>query len=239
VTATVAPEVEAPQPAAGRRPAGAAGRFWQSVRPRTRRGAALGVLLVLGGAGVLAVAFFVGAAMAWSPYIESSVNPDSNPRAWAALQPAYGEAGACVECHAPEVARAATASHAGIGCESCHGPLLDHAESSRGEYVATREVVAPTDETCLRCHTSALGRPDEIRQVVPAAHYAPVCLQCHDPHTGISVRPPEVLHPMANLPPCATCHGPEGFKARNQRHPVVPEDRCLDCHATGRGPEND
>lgn len=220
-----------------RRLAGTALRFWRSVRPTTRRGAALGVLLVLGGAGVLAAAFFVGATMAWSPYIDSSVHPDSNPRYWAALEPAYAEPGACTECHAPEAARAATARHAGIGCESCHGPLLDHAQGSRGTYVATREVVAPTDETCLRCHTSTIGRPAGILQIIPAAHFAPVCLQCHDPHTGISRRPPEVLHTLVNLPPCVTCHGPEGFKARNQRHPVVPEDRCLDCHAAGRGPD--
>jgi hypothetical protein len=222
-----------------RRLAGAVHGFWVSVRPTTRRGAALGLVLVLGGAGVLAAAFFVGAAMAWSPYIESSVHPGSNPRYWAALEPGYAEPGSCVECHAPEAAKAATASHAGIGCESCHGALLDHARSSRGTYVATSDVVTPTDEVCLRCHTSAVGRPAGLRQVVPAAHYAPVCLQCHDPHTGISRRPPEVLHPLVDLPPCATCHGPEGFKARNQRHPVVPEDRCLDCHATGRGPEVD
>jgi len=220
-----------------RRLAAAIVGFWRSVRPTTRHGAVLGVVLVLGGAGVLAAAFFVGAAMAWSPYIESSIHPDANPRALAALQPAYADTGSCTECHAPEAAKAAAAGHAGIGCESCHGPLRLHVDSSRGTYVATREIVAPTDELCLRCHTSTVGRPEGLRQVTPADHYAPVCLQCHDPHTAISRRPPEVLHPLAKLPLCATCHGPEGFKARNQRHPVVPEDRCLDCHATGRGPE--
>jgi len=211
--------------------------FWRTVRPTSRRGAVLGAVVVLGGSGFVAAALFVGATMAWSPYIESSIQPDTNPRAWAALQPAYASGDTCTECHELEAAKAATASHAGIGCESCHGPLLAHVESSRGTYLATREIETPTDELCLRCHTGAVGRPSDLRQVVPADHYAPVCLQCHDPHTGISRRPPEVLHTLVNLPPCATCHGPEGFKARNQRHPVVPEDRCLDCHAVGRGPE--
>ena len=219
--------------------AGGTAAFWRTVRPTSRRGAALGVMAIVGGAGVLAAALFVGATMAWSPYIESSIQPDSNPRAWAALRPAYASAESCAECHEPEAAKAATASHVGIGCESCHGPLLEHEDSSRGTYVATSEIETPTDELCLRCHTSAAGRPEALRQVDPAGHYAPVCLQCHDPHTAISRRPPEVLHPLENLPPCATCHGPEGFKARNQRHPVVPEDRCLDCHAVGRGPEPD
>jgi hypothetical protein len=116
-------------------------------------------VLVLGGAGVLAAAFLVGATMAWSPYIESSVNPESNPRAWAALQPVYAESGSCVECHEPETTKAATARHAGIACESCHGALLGHVESSRGTYMPSREVVAPTDEVCLRCHTRRSGDP--------------------------------------------------------------------------------
>ena len=59
-----------------------------------------------------------------------------------------------------------------------------------------------------------------------------------DPHTGVANRPPVVLHPLEDLPPCLTCHGPDGFKARNQRHPAGSEDddRCLECHAAGRGP---
>jgi len=127
--------------------AAAAVRFWQSVRPTTRRGAALGLVLVLGGAAVLAAAFLVGAAMAWSPYIDSSVHPDSNPRSWAALQPVYADSGSCTECHAPEAAKAAIASHSGIGCESCHGPLRLHVDSSRGTYVATREIARRFEAT--------------------------------------------------------------------------------------------
>jgi len=50
-----------------------------------------------------------------------------------------------------------------------------------------------------------------------------------------------VRHPLDKLPPCLTCHGPEGFKARNQRHPAGTSDDkpCLDCHAAGRGPADD
>ena len=194
----------------------------------------------MGGAALLAVGLFVGAAVAWSPYLESVVHPDANPRAWAALEPAFAGTSTCGDCHAPEAAKASDARHAGIGCESCHGALLDHSlidpETPAGEV----DLDVPTDDICVRCHAAAAGRPTEIRQVIVSGHYVELCLQCHDPHTGISQRPPVLLHTDVNLPPCVTCHGPEGFKARNQRHPEVLDDEpCLDCHAPGRGPGGD
>ncbi len=197
-----------------------AGRFWRSVRPTTRRGAILGLVEIAAGASLFAVVFFVGATVAWSPYLESVVHPDTNPRVWAALDPTYASTGACVECHAVEAGKAATARHAGIGCESCHGALLGHALATPGTAAVTAELAVPTDEVCVRCHATAVGRPERLRQIEPAEHYVSVCLQCHDPHTGISRRPPVVLHTLEQLPPCVTCHGPEGFKARNQRHPM-------------------
>ncbi len=214
-------------------------RFWRSVRPTSRRGAVLGLLAVTGGAAALAGVLFVGATLAWSPYLESVVHPDTNPRQWAALKPAYAESGTCATCHAVEADRAANGPHAGIGCASCHGALLEHTLASPTTTAAAMAIATPTDEVCVRCHTSAVGRPAALRQIVPAEHYVELCLQCHDPHTSLSRRPPVVLHPLDNLPPCATCHGPDGFKARNQRHPLVANDeRCLDCHAPGRGPED-
>jgi hypothetical protein len=214
--------------------------FWSSVRPRTRRGAVLAALAIVAASAALAVVFFAGAMMAWSPYVESVARPDANPRAWARLEPSYGEAAMCRRCHEPEYAKAVSGSHEGIGCESCHGALVEHALASPGTDEAAVALAVPTDQLCVRCHVSAVGRPATVRQVVPAEHYVDECLQCHDPHTGISRRPLVVLHPLANLPPCVTCHGPEGFKARNQRHPEVSGDEpCLACHAPGRGPEDE
>jgi hypothetical protein len=217
----------------------AAVSFWGSVRPTTRRGAVLGLAATVGGASLLAVVFFVGATVAWSPYLESSVHPGTNARTWAALEPSYARDGTCAGCHAIEAGKAATASHAGITCQSCHGALLGHSLASPGTAAVTAGLAVPTDEVCVRCHASAAGRPESLRQVEPARHYISECLQCHDPHTGISRRPPVVLHTLENLPPCTTCHGPEGFKARNQRHPAIEDDAlCLPCHAAGRGPED-
>lgn len=213
--------------------------LWASVRPRTRRGAVLGTAAVVAGAAVLSAVLFAGAVMAWSPYLDFSLHRESNAQALAALAPMYANSGICVNCHAPEAAKLASASHAGIGCQSCHGALLAHSLASPDAAGSTVPIAVPTDEVCVRCHVQTDGRPATFHQIVPALHYVPVCLQCHDPHTTIAVRPPVVLHPLANLPPCLTCHGPEGFKARNQRHPSgsIDDQACLDCHAAGRGPD--
>jgi hypothetical protein len=212
--------------------------FWDSVRPRTRRGGILAAVAIVGGALALSIALFVGVAMAWNPYLDYTLNADVNARQWAVLPLSYTASSTCARCHAEQQDHLASASHEGIGCQSCHGALLEHAEAgdkATSEQVAVR---VPEDEVCLRCHTAATGRPAGFRQIVPGQHYVSSCLECHDPHTAIANRPPVVLHPLADLPPCLTCHGPDGFKARNQRHPEGSEDdqRCLECHAAGRGP---
>jgi cytochrome c553 len=214
-------------------------RFWASVRPRTRRGWLVGAARIGLLAALFSVAFLVVAASAWSPYAEVTLQPDANPRTWAALQPTYAGGGAatCAGCHEREARRLASRSHENIGCESCHGPLLEHSLASPGTVPAAVRIVVPTAAVCERCHQRAEGRPAAFRQVVPADHYVAECLACHDPHTGISRRPPVVEHTLDNLPPCITCHGPDGFKARNQRHPIVAADdpTCLACHQAGRG----
>jgi hypothetical protein len=216
-------------------------RFWDSVRPRTRRGGFLAVFAILAGAAMLSGILFVGAVMAWNPYLDYTVNRDTNTRQWAALDLSFTDSGVCQECHETEHARLVSATHAGIGCQSCHGALLEHAEAGENADAVPVAIAVPTDEVCVRCHTAAQGRPAAFRQIVPSEHYVSSCLECHDPHTGIANRPPVVLHPLEDLPPCLTCHGPEGFKTRNQRHPVGSEDdnKCLECHAAGRGPAED
>ncbi len=216
-------------------------RFWDSVRPRTRRGALLGTAAVIAGAAALSAVLFAGAVMAWSPYLDFSLHRDSNARTWAALDATYANSGICVTCHAPEATKLASGSHASIGCQSCHGALLEHSLASPDSAAATVTVAVPTDDVCVRCHVQADGRPATFQQIVPAEHYVPACLQCHDPHTAIAIRPPVVVHPLENLPPCLTCHGPDGFKARNLRHPSgsIDDQACLDCHGPGRGPDID
>jgi hypothetical protein len=212
--------------------------LWASVRPRTRRAALLGAGAIVAAAAGLSIVLFVGATMAWSPYLDFTLHRDVDARSWAALDLTFASSSTCASCHEPQAAKAASRSHAGIGCQSCHGPLLAHVEAGEAADASTVRVAVPTDEVCTRCHVQAVGRPGTLRQIVTGSHYVSVCLQCHDPHTAVANRPPVVLHPLDDLPPCLTCHGPEGFKARNQRHPTGSADDkpCLDCHAPGRGP---
>ena len=214
-------------------------RLWDSVRPRTRRGRVAAVVSVLGGAAVLAVVLFAGAAMAWDPYLDFALHPDSNAKQWAALSMTFADSSVCEKCHVPEASRLASHSHADIGCQSCHGALLAHASAGSNASKADVMIKVPTDEVCVRCHAAAEGRPTSIKTIVPANHYVGQCLQCHDPHTAWAQHPPVVSHPLNNLPPCLTCHGPDGFKARNERHPtgLLTDQECLKCHGAGRGPE--
>ncbi len=215
--------------------------FWDSVKPRTRRGGFLAAAAIVGGAAVLSVVLFVGAAMAWNPYLDYTLHRDVNARQWAVLPLSFTDSDTCKQCHEPERSRLIFASHRSIGCQSCHGALAEHAAAGKEATAEQVQVRVPTDEVCVRCHAAASGRPKGFKQIVPGQHYVNQCLECHDPHTGIANRPPVVQHPLENLPPCLTCHGPEGFKARNQRHPAGDENdkRCLECHAAGRGPSED
>lgn len=209
-------------------------RAWKAIRPRSRRSVALVAVL----AGGLSLVLLGAARLGPSIVAEYAFRPDANAATWRSVVPAFGEVALCRRCHEEQYARLTTATHAGIGCESCHGPLAEHALASPGTSEAVVTAGVPTDRLCVGCHVPVSGRPASVRQVVPAEHYVATCLACHDPHSGISNRPPVVEHPLDNLPPCITCHGPEGFKARNQRHPVVHSDdpTCLACHLPGRGP---
>ena len=95
--------------------------FWDSVRPRPRRGGILAVVAILGGAAALSVALFAGAAMAWNPYLDYTLNSDVNARQWAVLPLSYTASSTCAECHADQQTRLTSATHEGIGCQSCHG----------------------------------------------------------------------------------------------------------------------
>jgi hypothetical protein len=215
--------------------------FWASVRPRSRRGALLGTAAILGGAAALSVGLFVAVAMAWNPYLTYDLDRQADARTWAAYELTFAGTGTCAECHEPDVATISAKPHTGVACESCHGPSAAHVEERPSPGHAVVRLEEPRGEDCLRCHVDAAGRPASFPVVDPWQHYSSACLECHDAHTATAVRPPEVMHPLANLPYCIVCHGPEGFKARNIRHPDEDEDdvSCMECHAKGRGPAED
>lgn len=210
---------------------------WSRIRPRTRKARVLFAVGTVLGLVVLSGVLFVGGAMAWDPYLQFSLDPSVNEGQWKELKLSYTQVSACAGCHAPELRKLVSATHMNIGCESCHGSLAEHVAEGDKAEASTVKVIKPTEEACQRCHTAAVGRPAGFKDITPSAHYTADCLACHDPHTGISQRPPVVMHPLDDLPPCVTCHGPDGFKARNQRHPEANQndEACLECHGSGRG----
>ena len=214
-------------------------RLWDSVRPRTKRGGILSAIVILAGAAVLSGILFVGVAMAWNPYLRYALNqPQDDGLRWASLNLTFASSSTCSECHLQQAQRLSTRTHTGIGCQSCHGALLEHTVDELHPDANTVKIAVPTDEVCVLCHVQADGRPAGLRGIILAGHYVSTCLACHDPHTALANRPPVVNHPLENLPACLTCHGPDGFKQRNLRHPAGTSDDkpCLDCHAAGRGP---
>lgn len=199
---------------------------------RTLLRAAALVALAVAVAGIL----YVGTTIFDVSASEYGFHPGGDARTWAAHPLRYAESADCSRCHVRESSALWSRRHRDIGCQSCHGALADHDVASKPDRT-TIEVAVPTSAVCVRCHTTAEGRPASLPQITLTKHYTADCLGCHNPHSGVSNKPPVVSHPLEQLPPCITCHGPDGFRARTARHPTEPtaDAICLSCHALGRG----
>jgi hypothetical protein len=189
-------------------------------------------LAAIATAGALAVLVVALALAATTP--EYGFRPNTDSQAWAVRPVAFAPRAGCARCHAERVALVGANAHATASCQGCHGTGTAH-ENAREPSIV--DMAIPASAICVRCHTSSVGRPVTVAQITVSRHYTAACLDCHNPHTALAIRPPTVSHPLAHLPPCIVCHGPDGFRARDQRHPVEPTDdnACLSCHALGRG----
>lgn len=88
----------------------------------------------------------------------------------------------CVGCHDTVQEERKSSLHARISCETCHGPLGQHA---RGE-TDVAPIRPSTRGVCLPCHTSRLGMPAAFKKINIKEHSeAGPCTECHKPHTGI------------------------------------------------------
>ena len=90
----------------------------------------------------------------------------------------YAGRARCTECHQDTVDETAPAKHKVISCETCHGPLLKHADDP--------EVAPPKADgqtLCLRCHAANTGKPSHQPTVVAKDHSdEDTCTACHKPH---------------------------------------------------------
>lgn len=200
------------------------------LRPTSRRGA---VGLVLGGAAlvvVLVVGLVVVLPWAYGMY---GFHPEENARSWAALTPQYAQSPACASCHAREYEPWQEADHAVVACESCHGPLAEHAATAPEGATATlaNEVDPPHADLCVLCHEQAPGRPAGFPAVDLDLHYggAP-CLGCHESHSVTALTPPLISHAIEGIPECITCHAADALKPVPVGHEPAGDAVCRTCH---------
>lgn len=96
------------------------------------------------------------------------------------------------QCHEPKANHQArldelqNSVHKTLACETCHGPLIDHAQ---GEHKVGDAHLA-RGKLCLRCHGALLGRAEKVAQFSPEFPIHKMmqvteekpCIDCHSPH---------------------------------------------------------
>lgn len=160
----------------------------------------------------------------------------------------------CFACHATQLPTTAGKlsfenMHAGVTCQSCHGPRQAHVDSD-GIYRDQAWTFTDRDQQvdrCAECHRKTAEKdPDQIRPGNPAiARFQPIglsqskcflesdmsCTSCHDVH-----RPSYAQSPR-RISQCTQCHDAEVKHQTTCAAGMV--DRCIDCHMpaldTGRG----
>ena len=201
-------------------------------RPTSRAGM---VKAFLAGVLLLTSLVFVGVAVVvvvpWV-YGEYGFHPEENARSWAALTPQYADAIVCARCHEAQYATWQGERHASVTCESCHGPLAEHAATAPVKAEpGSLGLTTPDEGLCAICHEQSPAKPAAFAQVVLAEHYAGGrCLNCHDSHSADAVHPPEIPHSLARLPECVTCHKPSGLKPVPEGHVESSDAACMGCH---------
>jgi hypothetical protein len=86
----------------------------------------------------------------------------------------------CEGCHPDVLEIKSKGVHAYVNCESCHGPLANHADDP-----ATIKPIRPdVAQLCVRCHSQNSAKPAGFPQVVASEHSQGMpCNTCHQPHS--------------------------------------------------------
>ncbi len=96
----------------------------------------------------------------------------------------HAGAAVCADCHSDVADLKATSKHAGINCESCHGPAAAHADDpDSADARPQRHVSQDRRQFCGTCHSESISRPAFMRQIHLVIHYPKQpCTDCHKSH---------------------------------------------------------
>ena len=87
---------------------------------------------------------------------------------------------ACEGCHPDVLEIKSKGVHAHVNCESCHGPLANHAN----DPASIKPVLPEVGQLCVRCHSQNSAKPNGFPQVVAKEHSpGQPCDSCHRPHS--------------------------------------------------------
>lgn len=164
----------------------------------------------------------------------------ASPGANAARQAAANYAGqdTCLTCHADRDYRGTAharkanpktpaASH---GCESCHGPGKEHADSGGDKaLIKNPNTLPPADVSgiCTTCHNSG---DHEFWNHSPHNRRSLTCTTCHSMHDPESLE--KQLKASSVIQTCGKCHRDKLAKLDRSGHMPVREGKieCSTCH---------
>ncbi len=187
-----------------------------------------------------------------------------------ALESDYVGGEACLTCHDIQEAfkknphyknwEDSTKAWSQRGCESCHGPGREHAESADPTKIFNFKKVAPqkVSDRCLDCHLKLEEHTNFLRNEHGVNSVA--CTECHSVHTPhvekallqastpalcynchgevrAQFRKPFRHKVNEGLMSCTDCHNQHGgFNVRQLRETAGTDIACFKCHADKQGP---
>ncbi|MFH0864921.1 MAG: hypothetical protein V1904_01910 [Bacteroidota bacterium] len=151
-------------------------------------------------------------------------------------EPKYVNSLSCIYCHKDLDSVNSAGDHAGINCQTCHGPGNKHAEDPSANILPK-----PSGrEFCGNCHDINAARPAFIKQVDISKHNTgSKCITCHNPHSPGFKQDVTETSDTAGISgdvkkiddaTCSKCHNPIYIKKISGVHKI---NSCLSCHGLG------